>query len=164
MPDDPMSHAIGDIGERLDYPMYIVTCANGDHRSGCLVGFATQASVSPARFIVFISKNNHTFRVAQTAAALGIHVVPRDQEPLARLFGEKTGDDIDKFSETGWTSGADGVPLLEACPDRFVGRVLDRLDAGDHMGFLVEPHDVDARGTGFFGFQQAKGFDPGHEA
>src|SRR5215208_7631728 len=30
---------------QLDYPMFIVTAAAGEERGGCLVGFATQASI-----------------------------------------------------------------------------------------------------------------------
>ena len=39
----------------LDYPMLIVTARAGDERDGCLVGFATQASIDPPRFLVGIS-------------------------------------------------------------------------------------------------------------
>jgi flavin reductase (DIM6/NTAB) family NADH-FMN oxidoreductase RutF len=31
------------VGE-LDYPMHVVTAAEGDERDGCLVGFLTQCS------------------------------------------------------------------------------------------------------------------------
>lgn len=156
--------AFQDIGGRLDYPMLIVTANDDGHRSGCLVGFATQCAVAPPRFVVFISKNNHTFRVASEVEHLGVHVVPEDGEDLARLFGEKTGDDIDKFEQCRWEQGVAGVPLLEDCGDRFVGRVLDRFDAGDHIGFLLDPIHIDARGSSFFHFQKAMEFAPGHEA
>jgi flavin reductase (DIM6/NTAB) family NADH-FMN oxidoreductase RutF len=36
----------------LDYPMLVVTAAAAGERAGCLVGFATQASIDPARFLV----------------------------------------------------------------------------------------------------------------
>jgi flavin reductase (DIM6/NTAB) family NADH-FMN oxidoreductase RutF len=44
----------------LHYPMFIVTaCAEGE-RSGCLIGFATQASIDPPRFLVGLSHQNRT--------------------------------------------------------------------------------------------------------
>ncbi len=49
----------------LDYPMYVVTTACGDQRAGCLVGFTSQVSIGPPRFLVGLSEKNHTYRVAQ---------------------------------------------------------------------------------------------------
>ena len=67
----------------LDYPMFIVTaCADGE-RSGCLIGFATQASIDPSRFLVCLSHKNRTYRVAQGTALLGVHFVPEEQAELA---------------------------------------------------------------------------------
>jgi len=63
----------------LDYPMFIVTTVAADgERSGCLIGFATQISISPPRFLVGLSGKNHTYRVAQRAEHLAVHFVPAD--------------------------------------------------------------------------------------
>lgn len=56
------------VGE-IDYPMYIVTVAAGAERSGCLIGFATQCSVDPLRFLVCLSDKNRTFRISRGASA-----------------------------------------------------------------------------------------------
>ena len=153
-----------ELGSHLDYPMFIVTAAAGGRRAGCLVGFATQCTVNPPRFVVFISANNFTYRVARDASYLGVHVVPAEEEELARLFGESTGDDVDKFERCRWEVGAHGVPVLPACGDRFIGRVVDTFDSGDHAGFFLDPVDVRAAGGAFFPFQRALDFEPGHEA
>jgi flavin reductase (DIM6/NTAB) family NADH-FMN oxidoreductase RutF len=149
----------------LDYPMFIVTAADGDERAGCLVGFATQCSIGPPRFVVCISEQNRTFRVAARAPALAVHFVPADADDLVELFGSRTGDEVDKFALCEWRPGPSGVPLLERCPNRFVGRVLERLDGGDHCVFLLEPvaaergHPVQP-----FPFHRARRIEPGHEA
>ena len=153
-----------ELGGHLDYPMYVVTAAGDGERAGCLVGFASQCSIDPPRFMVFVSDKNHTHRVALSSAALGVHVVPAEAEDLARLFGERTGDDIDKFERCEWEPGPHGVPLLQRCADRFVGVVLERRSVGDHTAFLLEPLDVRADGDGFFPFRRAQEFEPGHEA
>jgi flavin reductase (DIM6/NTAB) family NADH-FMN oxidoreductase RutF len=149
----------------LDYPMFIVTAAAGGERAGCLVGFATQASIDPPRFLVCLSIRNRTYRVAREAGALGVHCVPADAEDLAELFGGETGDDVDKFAEVDWHEGPEGVPVIEACANRFVGRVLARVDAGDHVAFVLEPVAAE-HGTarGEFTFHRAKRIEPGHEA
>src|SRR3954462_8022729 len=90
---------------QLDYPMFIATVAAGGERSGCLVGFATQVSIRPGRFLVCLSEKNHTFRVAQRATHVGVHFVPAEREDLAELFGGETGDEVDKFARTSWHEG-----------------------------------------------------------
>jgi flavin reductase (DIM6/NTAB) family NADH-FMN oxidoreductase RutF len=149
----------------LDYPMFIVTAADESRRAGCLVGFATQSSIAPPRFMVWLSKNNHTFEVAQAADSLGVHIPTAADRGLAELFGSETGDEIDKFASVAWHPGPDGVPLLTDCPQWFVGRVLSRLDTGDHVGHLLQPVAVsDAYALGQLPFQAVKSLDPGHEA
>ncbi|EMY34690.1 oxidoreductase [Arthrobacter crystallopoietes BAB-32] len=153
----------------LDYPMLIVTAASEQagrvSRSGCLVGFATQCSISPARFLVCISKNNHTHRVAREAAVLAIHLPAADQRGLASLFGEHTGDEVDKFAECEWTDGPGGVPLLTDCPRRMVAKVLDRFDLGDHTGFLVAPVDATVSSdAAVLLSSHVADFDAGHSA
>jgi hypothetical protein len=67
-------------------------------RSGCVVGFVTQASIDPWRLLVCLSPANHTCGVAARASHLAVHLIPHDRFDLARLFGELTGDDVNKFT------------------------------------------------------------------
>jgi hypothetical protein len=57
------------------------------------------------------------------------------------------------------------VPLLDECPNRFVGRVLWRHEAGDHSLFLLEPVVAEkATAEDEFTFHRAKRIEAGHEA
>jgi flavin reductase (DIM6/NTAB) family NADH-FMN oxidoreductase RutF len=123
----------------LDYPMFVVTTAAGDRRAGCLVGFATQASIDPRRFLAGLSDKNHTYRVASEAQRLAVHILGKDDFELARLFGGQTGDEVDKFAQCEWRPGPAGVPILTGAPAWFSGRILERLRLGDHVAILIEP-------------------------
>jgi flavin reductase (DIM6/NTAB) family NADH-FMN oxidoreductase RutF len=91
--------------------------------------------------------------------------VPADADDLAQLFGGETQDHVDKFARTLWHEGPEGVPILDRCENWFVGRVLRRLDTGDHDAFLLEPIEAGAApGHEEFSFHRAKRIDPGHEA
>ena len=150
----------GLVGE-LEYPMFIVTAPGP---LGCLVGFTTQASIDPPRFIACLSHKNRTFREGGDAPALGVHAVPADAEDLAELFGGETQDTTDKFARVDWHEGPEGVPILERCENWFVGRVIERFDAGDHDAFLLEPIAGESGEQDEFTFHRAKRIDPGHEA
>ena len=164
--DDAVEGSFQELAGHLDYPMFIVTTTDGRDRAGCLVGFATQCSIDPPRLIAFISDKNFTYRVAREAGALAVHIVPADREDLARLFGEETGDEVDKFARCEWEPGPLGVPVLAGCRDRLVGRIVERFqpEGADHVGFVLEPVQVTAEGGSFFPFSQAQRFEPGHEA
>jgi flavin reductase (DIM6/NTAB) family NADH-FMN oxidoreductase RutF len=148
---------------RLDYPMFVVTAISATSPSGCLAGFVTQCSIVPARFLVCLSKENHTAGVAARAGALGVHLLGADQLDLAGIFGELTGDRTDKFELVEWHRGTTGVPLLPHCAAWLEGPVLHRFDLGDHVGHVVEP--VAGGGGGAPGellYSSAKHLHPGH--
>ena len=115
MTEPTFNSLVGD----LDYPMFIVTASAGGERSGCLIGFATHASIDPSRFLVCLSHKNRTYRVAQGA----------------ELLGGETGDDVDKFERVGWEPGPGGTPLLDACPNRFVSRCWQRGTDSEEFSF-----------------------------
>ena len=47
-----MTEAFEKLVSLLDYPMFVVTTRAGDESAGCLVGFASQVSIRPPRFLV----------------------------------------------------------------------------------------------------------------
>ena len=147
----------------LEYPMFIVTARARDERLGCLVGFATQTSIDPPRFAVCLSHANRTYRHGRDVDVLGVHCVPADAPALAELFGGETGDEVDKFARCAWHEGPEGVPLLDDCGNRFVGRVVWHEDAGDHDAYVLEPIAADRQaGEEEFTFHRARVIEPGH--
>jgi flavin reductase (DIM6/NTAB) family NADH-FMN oxidoreductase RutF len=159
-----MQTAFDEIVSGLDYPMIIVTVAAGSERAGCLVGFSTQCSIDPARYAVFVSKANRTADVASRADVMVVHFLRPHDAPLARLFGEETGDEVSKFDRCRWQAGPADTPVLDGC-DWFAGRVRDRVDVGDHVLHLLDVTDGGAAGTpgeGRLGFQAVRGLDAGH--
>jgi flavin reductase (DIM6/NTAB) family NADH-FMN oxidoreductase RutF len=148
----------------LDAPMTIVTATDGSRRAGCLVGFETQCSMHPRRWLVCISKANATYPIARAAAILAVHLLRADQRALAELFGSETGYHEDKFRQCTWRPGPGGTPILSGC-DWIAGRVVERVDAGDHVAHIIDVTDAAQEhpaGTPGFGFQAARGIPPGN--
>lgn len=163
------TEAFDDLVAALNYPMFVVTTtdpADGDAPVGCLVGFASQASIAPPRFVVGVSRQNRTFRAAEQASYLAVHLLPRDGMELAELFGGETGDEVDKFGRCRWRNGPQDMPILDDAAAWFVGRVLERFDFGDHVGHLLEPVAGDASDlpADFLTFDDVRDITPGHEA
>jgi flavin reductase (DIM6/NTAB) family NADH-FMN oxidoreductase RutF len=150
----------------LDPALVVVTTVAGEERAGCLVGFHAQCSITPARYVVWLSKANHTCRVGMRASMFAVHLLDRSQRDLAELFGGHSGDELDKFSRCEWTSGPGGVPLLDACPNRFAAARMALLDEGsDHVCVVLEP--VAVEGDGRYQplrLSRADDIEPGHAA
>lgn len=148
----------------LDYTMFVVTTQADGDAAGCLVGFATQTSLQPTRFLVGISQQNRTCRVAAQSDHLAVHVLARRDIELARLFGGQTGDDIDKFERCAWHYGPAEMPILDDAVAWFVGRTLSRIELGDHSGYLLDPIAAHAREAAddLIAFSDVKDIEPGH--
>ena len=124
--------------------MMIATAASDGRADGCLVGFATQCSIDPMRYLVCLSKENRSYEIAIRARALCVHLLHASLEDraLARLFGEETGFEVDKLARCRWSPGPLGVPTLDGC-DWFAGPVVGRFDLGDHVGFSLDVTHAD---------------------
>jgi len=156
------------LAAHVDSPMHIVTTAADGEHGGCLVGFATQCSIDPVRFLVCFSTSNRTFRIASRADTLVVHALYEKDHALARLFGEETESDeeVDKFATCDWTPGPGGAPVLDGC-DWFAGHIGDRVEFGDHVGFMLDVTDL-GRAARIaeprLGFQGVQDLDAGNPA
>jgi flavin reductase (DIM6/NTAB) family NADH-FMN oxidoreductase RutF len=155
--------AVARLMAALDYPLYVVTTALGNELSGCLIGFATQCSIHPRRFLACISRKNHTFQLAARSPVLAVHVVDGTNKEIAELFGGETGDAVDKFQRVSWHA-VDGVPVIDACARWFTASVMQRIDFGDHVGHVLAPLSVRAGpDSSQLTYQQAHDIEPGHQ-
>lgn len=155
MGDDTFDTIMGS----LDPPLIVVTASTGDERAGCLVGFHTQSGIDPERFCVWLSKANHTYRVALRSSHLGVHFLSQDDMWLAERFGTLTGDDTDKFAGLRTEPGLDGVPMISDCHRRLLVRRTTLMDdGGDHVCFDTEPLTMDGHGS----FEPLRLSDVGH--
>jgi flavin reductase (DIM6/NTAB) family NADH-FMN oxidoreductase RutF len=159
-----LAEAVDAFGATTDYPLvvYTVTAVTGE-MSGCLVGFTTKCSIEPPRFLICLSKVNHSYFVAERAHAMAIHLLEEDQGDLADLFGSTTGDRLDKFEHCEWHPGPSGAPVLDRCAAWLDGREIDRWSVGDHEAILMHL-ESGGRGqsSGLLTVKTAPHIQPGH--
>jgi flavin reductase (DIM6/NTAB) family NADH-FMN oxidoreductase RutF len=156
--------ALDEFARGLDYTMLLVTTRHQSRLGGCLVGFATQTSIDPFRYLVCLSRNNATTRLAQAARHVAVHQLSADQSALARLFGGHSQDEVDKFASCSWAPGPAGMPLIKGCPVWLVGRILSRSGVGDHIACLLAPVALGGTATGSsLRYSQLPPIEPGRE-
>jgi flavin reductase (DIM6/NTAB) family NADH-FMN oxidoreductase RutF len=101
-----------DLMAMLDGPAFVVTTQADGVPAGCLVGFASQLSVRPPRFLISLAKGSHTLQVASGSQHLAVHVLARRHRALAELFAAQTGHQIKKFERCLWRAGPQGMPIF----------------------------------------------------
>ncbi len=157
------AQAIDGLTATTNYPLYVATVSSSEAHSGCLAGFVTQCSINPPRFIVCISKANHTNLVVDKQSSICLHLLGSGQQAMAELFGSLTGDDIDKFDHCEWTSGTTGVPVLSHCAAWMEGAIRQSFDVGDHIAHVIDPVDGGLGDQdGLLTLKAAPNIDPGH--
>jgi flavin reductase (DIM6/NTAB) family NADH-FMN oxidoreductase RutF len=96
---------------------------------------------------------------------MGLHLLGEDQVDLARLFGEETGDVVDKFAWLDWRLGSSGAPLLVDAAVTMEGQVLGHFSVGDHEAFLIRAvRAVTGAQAGLLTLRGAPPLHPGHPA
>jgi len=162
VPDEALSAIV----ESLDPPLIVVTTAIGTERAGCLAGFHAQSSIDPPRYTIWLSKANHTYRVALRADYLAVHFLTAADLPLAERFGTLSGDTTDKFAGLAAASDLGGTPILLDCPHRLLGRKVAMLDeGGDHVCVVTETVRADSGGAFEpLRLSRAAHLQPGHES
>jgi len=164
--DDVSDDAFGSLMASTDPPLIVVTTRAEDERAGCVVGFHTQSSITPEHYCVWLSKANHTYRVALRASHFAVHFLTADDLALAEHFGTVSGDDTDKFAGVDVEDDPHGVPLLNACPNRMSLERLAMLDDGsDHVCLTTRVTSASTAGPFEpLRLSRAEHLDPGHEA
>lgn len=154
----------GHVQSLADPPIVIVTTCAGEQRSGCVVGFSTQCSIKPPRWLVCISEKNATFDVVTRADVVAVHVLAQENRDLAELFGGETDDEIDKFTRCSWQPGPGGVPILDGCPAWMAGPIVDRRPVGDHTAvvFDLDAGEVRNAAASVLRYRAARSIEPGH--
>lgn len=150
----------------VDPPLIVVTTAAENERAGCLVGFHVQSSITPQHYCVWLSKANHTYRVALRARHFAVHFLTAADLTLAERFGTLSGEDTDKFSGLDVDLDDNGVPLLTACPHRMALERISMLDDGsDHVCITTTVRSANTGGDFKpLRVSDAAHLDPGHES
>jgi flavin reductase (DIM6/NTAB) family NADH-FMN oxidoreductase RutF len=139
-PPSGPAHSFDAFVARADHSVVVVTATADGRDDGCLVGFHSQVSIEPRRYLVALSHANATFETASRARQLAVHLLTAEAVSTASLFGEESaGAGVDKLAGCEWHRIDDGPPLLEGVAAWFVGDIVAVHPLGDHTGFVLEP-------------------------
>ncbi len=122
----------------------VVTSVGEHGPSGLTASAICSLSIDPLLMLVCLDRTSRTLRAVEHSRRLGVNVLARDQEALARGFALK-GPEHEKFTGVSW-SDCGGVPQLHGVVAWLAGEVTELLPGGDHLIAVTAVTDVDAPG------------------
>lgn len=139
----------------------IVTTLSKGQPIGFTANSFTSVSLHPPLLLVCPGKQLSSIEAFQNCESFGVSILSEGQEELATHFATFKGD---RFENTEWFQGKNGVPLIKGAASLFACSTHQILDAGDHillLGEVIEFDQMERRGLGFL---SGKYFSLGLEA
>ena len=112
----------------------IVTCKTEDGPMAIAANSFSSLSLDPALVLWSPAKSSRRFPAFEAADHYAIHVLKDDQSALCQTFAR----DGTAFDGVAWTTGANGVPLIDDCLARFECTRHAIHDGGDHVIIVGE--------------------------
>jgi flavin reductase (DIM6/NTAB) family NADH-FMN oxidoreductase RutF len=108
-------------------------------KDGALYGLTMNAVSSvclePPLFLACVARGSATLEPVLETGAFALNILARDQEVISNTFASKNPD---KFAEIAHRKGKLDLPLIEGALASAEFRVVDTLDAGDHVIIVGE--------------------------
>lgn len=119
---------------KLSYGVYIVSAKSGNRLNGCIVNSVFQVTSENPIIAISISKQNFTTEFINDSKFFSIAILEQDT-PMEFIgkFGFKSGRDIDKFKDTNYREGTNGVPIILDHSIAFIEvEVINSIDVETH--------------------------------
>lgn len=125
---------------KISYGMYIVSSKKGGRLNGLIGTTVFQTTAEPPTVTVSINKQSLTHEYIEHSKVFGVSVLSRET-PMKFIgtFGFKSGREIDKFENVGYTTGETGAPIVTDNAVAYIeARVVNSVDLGTHTLFIGE--------------------------
>ena len=126
---------------RIDLPVYSVSSRDGADGNMHICTYVSGVSMSPKRFMVALFKGTRTLELVERNPVFVLQLLAEDQARLVTLLGRRSGHDTDKqaiLAKRGLTTEWKGFNVLKDALAWMEMRVIDRMDAGDHVMTLCD--------------------------
>jgi flavin-dependent trigonelline monooxygenase, reductase component len=127
----------------------VVTTIGADGEPiGMTANSFTSVSLDPPLVLLCVARSAASFAAMEQARRYAVHILHRDQDELSRTFARSAANGAQKFAVVAWHRGASGLPLLDECMARIECTITERVELGDHVGYIARVDDVEAEQGG----------------
>jgi len=122
----------------------ITTGLEGSYH-GMTASAFTSLSLEPTQVLVCVNRGTRTLSIIQSCGCFNVNILSAEQEDLSRIFARRDAPERDGLQGIAFSVGSLGVPLLDDCLGYFECRVGQQYDGGDHVIFVGNVENADAR-------------------
>jgi flavin reductase ActVB len=115
----------------------VTSCDPAGRQHGFTATSFTAVSLDPPMVLVCLDRSASCSAAFATSDWYAVHVLHSGQEHVARQFASKG---TDKFAGLTVMRGSGGLPVLDGALALLECRIVDRIEAGDHVVLLGEVH------------------------
>jgi flavin reductase (DIM6/NTAB) family NADH-FMN oxidoreductase RutF/DNA-binding IclR family transcriptional regulator len=112
---------------------------------GMAVGSFTSVSLDPPLVAFLPDRSSTTFPLIRETGSFCVNVLADEQEPVCRAFATRGAD---KYSNSEWSRGCTGSPILAGAVAWIDCDIEDVLEAGDHFIVLGRVRDLEVASQG----------------
>ncbi len=151
---EQMQEKLAPILGRVPSGVFILVAGDGQgKRTGMLASFVQPASFDPPQVTVAVNRSRYLNDWLSEGSPVTLSQVRKKDPSLFRHFGKGFEPDADPFDGIAWTAATNGLPQLTDAMATLEGTVESRMEAGDHIVYLVTI-------TGATAHQDPAEFDP----
>jgi len=128
---------------QLLYPRQVIlaTSQSGGKSNIITLAWHCPLSSKPPLVGISVGKTRFSHSLISDGRDFVISIPTEGMTDKVLLIGDKSGKDVDKFSETGLTAVKGDVvkaPIIKECPINIECKLVAELDVGDHTLFVGE--------------------------
>jgi flavin reductase (DIM6/NTAB) family NADH-FMN oxidoreductase RutF len=122
----------------------VITAVGQDNAPrGLTANSFTSVSLDPPLVAFCVARTANVFRQFEAARVFGINILAEEQRDLSVRFATVDGEE--RFEGVEWRLGETGAPLLAGALAWMEGTLAKKVDAGDHVLYVVKVRKVGAR-------------------
>lgn len=122
-------------------PVYLVSVKSEGVQNIISIGMFAVFSGKPLLVGIGVAPSRYSFEIIRKSKEFVVNAVDEKLMDAVRICGEKSGREIDKFKSGKLTPVQAlrvGAPLIEESPVSLECRVVNEVEAGDHVWFIGE--------------------------
>lgn len=122
----------------LTYGIYVISSKKEENYNACIVNSVFQVTAEKPTIAVSISKENLTYEFINESKTFTVSILKKETPlPFIGKFGFKSGRIINKFEDTKFELGTNGVPFLKENSLTYIeAEVINSVDVGTHTIFI----------------------------
>lgn len=142
----PSRDLIAAVLGRTPSGVFVLTVRGPDGReTGMLTSWVQQASFEPPMITIAVNRKRFVHDWLADSPDVVLNLVGAGQKQFLKQFGAGFGPTEPAFEGCQVTRGANGMPVLADAMGHLEGRVITRMETGDHVVYAVE---ITAAGLG----------------